>query len=79
MFFKKSLKIPKEQSESVNRRRTDNTMAKRTNVEVNIVVFISLYVFNFIPFCLLHISGKYITICCYGRSLFQLFRRVLFD
>jgi hypothetical protein len=26
---KKSLKIPKEQSESVNRRRTDNTMAKR--------------------------------------------------
>ena len=25
---KKSLKIPKEQSESVNRRRTDNTMAK---------------------------------------------------
>ena len=26
---KKSLKIPKEQSESVYRRRTDNTMAKR--------------------------------------------------
>jgi len=25
----KSLKIPKEQSEVVNRRRTDNTMAKR--------------------------------------------------
>ena len=29
--YKKSLKIPKGQSESVNRRRTDNTMAKRTN------------------------------------------------
>jgi hypothetical protein len=27
--FKKSLEIPKEKSESVNRRRTDNTMAKR--------------------------------------------------
>jgi len=27
--FKKSLKIPKRQSESVYRRRTDNTMAKR--------------------------------------------------
>jgi hypothetical protein len=28
-FNKKSLKIPKGQSESVYRRRTDNTMAKR--------------------------------------------------
>jgi hypothetical protein len=28
-MHKKSLKIPKEQSESVYRRRTDNTMAKR--------------------------------------------------
>jgi len=28
---KKSLNIPKGYSESVNRRRTDNTMAKRTN------------------------------------------------
>ena len=27
--FKKSLEIPKEKSESVNRRRRDNTMAKR--------------------------------------------------
>ena len=26
--YKKRLKIPKEQSEAVNRRRTDNTMAK---------------------------------------------------
>ena len=29
--FKKSLKIPKGLSEAVNQRRTDNTMAKRTN------------------------------------------------
>jgi hypothetical protein len=29
IFLKKSLKIPKGQSEAVNRRRTDNTMAKR--------------------------------------------------
>jgi hypothetical protein len=29
VLFKKSLKIPKWQSESVYRRRTDNTMAKR--------------------------------------------------
>ena len=28
-YFKKSLKIPKGQSESVYRRRTDSTMAKR--------------------------------------------------
>ena len=27
-YFKKSLKIPKRQSKPVNRRRTDNTMAK---------------------------------------------------
>ena len=33
-MFKKSLKIPKEQSESVNRRRTHNTMAKRTNNDI---------------------------------------------
>jgi len=30
---KKSLKIPKGQSESVNRRRTDNTMAKRKSTK----------------------------------------------
>ena len=30
---KKRLKIPKGQSESVYRRRTDNTMAKRRNVK----------------------------------------------
>ena len=30
---KKSLKIPKEKSESVYRRRTDNTMAKRKSIK----------------------------------------------
>ena len=30
---KKSLKIPKRQSESVYRRRTDNTMAKRKSTK----------------------------------------------
>jgi hypothetical protein len=33
MFCKKSLKIPKGQSESVYRRRTDNTMAKRKSTK----------------------------------------------
>ena len=33
LTFKKSLKIPKGQSESVYRRRTDNTMAKRKSTE----------------------------------------------
>jgi hypothetical protein len=33
-FFKKSLRIPKGKSESVYRRRTDNTMAKRKTVIV---------------------------------------------
>jgi hypothetical protein len=32
-MFKKSLKIPKGQSESVYRRRTDNTMAKRKSTK----------------------------------------------
>jgi len=32
---KKSLKIPKWQSESVYRRRTDNTMAKRKSTIIN--------------------------------------------
>ena len=31
--YKKSLKIPKEQSESVYRRRTDNTMANRKSTK----------------------------------------------
>ena len=33
-IIKKSLKIPKGLSESVNRRRTDNTRTKRTNVDL---------------------------------------------
>jgi hypothetical protein len=33
-FWKKSLKIPKGQSESVYRGRTDNTMAKRKSIKV---------------------------------------------
>ena len=33
MVNKKSLKIPKEQSESVYRRRTDNTMDKRKSTK----------------------------------------------
>jgi hypothetical protein len=32
-FFKKSLRIPKGKSESVYRRRTDNTMVKRKNTK----------------------------------------------
>ncbi len=31
--YKRSLKIPKGQSESVDRRRTDNTMAKRKSTK----------------------------------------------
>ena len=34
-FWKKSLKIPKGQSESVYRRRTDNTMAKEKDKGTN--------------------------------------------
>ena len=33
VIFKKSLKIPKGQSESVYRRRTDNTMVKRKSTK----------------------------------------------
>jgi len=33
MYHKKSLKIPKGQSESVHRKRTDNTMATKKNVQ----------------------------------------------
>ena len=35
--LKKSLKIPKGQSESVYRRRTDNTMAKRKTNDLHII------------------------------------------
>ena len=33
-IIKKSLKIPKGLSESVNRRRTDNTRTKRKNIDL---------------------------------------------
>jgi hypothetical protein len=36
--YKKSLKIPKEQSESVYRRRTDNTMANRKSTKVQTAI-----------------------------------------
>jgi len=38
VFYKKSLKIPKGQSESVYRRRTDNTMAKRKSTKGQITI-----------------------------------------
>ena len=38
-FGKKSLKIPKGQSESVNRRRTDNTMAKRKSTKGQTTIY----------------------------------------
>ena len=40
----KSLKIPKEETESVNQRRTDNTMAKgkRTNIITTLKFFCRL-------------------------------------
>jgi len=38
-LYKKSLKIPKGQSESVNRRRTDNTMAKRKSTERQTTIY----------------------------------------
>jgi hypothetical protein len=37
--FKKSLKIPKGQSESVYRRRTDNTMVKRTSTKGQTTIY----------------------------------------
>jgi hypothetical protein len=39
MLFKKSLKIPKGQSESVYRRRTDNTMAKRKSTKGQTTIY----------------------------------------
>ena len=39
MSNKKSLKIPKEQSESVNQRRTDNTMAKRKSTKGQTTIY----------------------------------------
>ena len=39
MLFKKSLKIPKGQSESIYRRRTDNTMAKRKSTKGQTMIY----------------------------------------
>jgi hypothetical protein len=41
---KKSLKIPKGQSESVNRRSTDNTMAKTKRTEEQTTIYKTLYI-----------------------------------
>jgi hypothetical protein len=38
-IVKKSLKIPKEQSETVYRRRTDNTMAKRKSTKGQTTIY----------------------------------------
>jgi len=38
-IWKKSLKIQKRQSQSVNRRRTDNTMAKRTSAKGQTTIY----------------------------------------
>ena len=38
-FYKKSLKISKGQSESVYRRRTDNTMAKRKSTKGQTAIY----------------------------------------
>jgi len=39
MFCKKSLKIPKGQSESVYRRSTDNTMTKRKTTKGQTTIY----------------------------------------
>ena len=39
LYNKKSLKIPKGQSEAVNRRRTDNTMAKRKSTKGQTAIY----------------------------------------
>jgi hypothetical protein len=39
MKYKKSLKIPKGQSESVYRRRTDNTMVKRKSTKGQTTIY----------------------------------------
>jgi hypothetical protein len=41
---KKSLKIPKEQSESANRRRTDNTMAKSKRRKGQTTIYKTLHI-----------------------------------
>ena len=44
-YFKKSLKTQKGQSESVYRRRTDNTMAKRKSTKGQTYVFFTYLLF----------------------------------
>jgi hypothetical protein len=39
IIYKKSLKIPKGQSESVYRRRTENTMAKRKSTKGQTTIY----------------------------------------
>jgi hypothetical protein len=41
-----SLKLPKEQSESVYRRRTDNTMAKRKRTKGQTTIY-KTYIYNY--------------------------------
>jgi hypothetical protein len=41
---KKSLKIPKGQYESVNQRRTDNTMAKRKRIKGQTPIYTTLHI-----------------------------------
>ena len=41
--YKKSLKIPKGQSEFVYRRRTDNTIAKRKSTKGQTTIYITLH------------------------------------
>ena len=42
VLYKKSLKIPKGQSESVYRRRTENTMAKRKSTKGQTTIYKTL-------------------------------------
>jgi hypothetical protein len=43
IMIKKSLKIPKGQSESIYRRRTDNTMAKRKRTRGQTTIYKTLH------------------------------------
>ena len=58
-------------------------MAKRKRTKGQMLKFILWYsqVFMYLilfPFAFYIYQETYISICCYGPSLFQLFRRVLF-
>jgi hypothetical protein len=43
LFHNKSLKIPKVQSQSINRRRTDNTMAKGKTTKGQTTIYKTLH------------------------------------